>query len=59
MGEFRGALEEGLGKGIGYALGGVFFLLLILVLGYAGIKLGNVPFPGTGTQSQTDSQKAK
>ena len=55
MGEFRGALEEGLGKGIGYALGGVFFLLLILVLSYAGIKLGGISLPGT--QPKVDPQK--
>jgi hypothetical protein len=51
MGEFRGALEEGLGKGIGYALGGVFFLLLILLLGYSGIKLGGVSLPWASTQT--------
>lgn len=56
MGEFRGALEEGLGKGIGYALGGVFFLLLILVLSYAGIKLGGVSLPWAQSQSQSLKQ---
>jgi len=56
MGELRGAFEEGLGKGIGYALGGVFFLLLILLLGYSGIKLGGVSWPGTQSQSESLKQ---
>ncbi len=56
MGELRGAFEEGLGKGVGYALGGVFFLLLILLLGYSGIKLGGVSWPGTQSQ-KVDPQK--
>ena len=60
MGEIKGAFNEGFGKGLGYALGGIFFLLLILVLGYAGIKLGGVtPSWMAATQSQTDPQKAK
>ena len=43
MGELKGAFNEGLGKGLGYALGGVFFLLIIYMAIAAGINLG---FPG-------------
>ena len=43
MGELKGAFNEGLGKGLGYALGGIFFLLLFYLAGAAGYNLG---FPG-------------
>jgi hypothetical protein len=39
MGELKGAFNEGLGKGLGYALGGIFFLLLLWVASAAGVKL--------------------
>ncbi len=42
MGELKGAFNEGLGKGIGYALGGVFFLFLLFLASAAGVKL-NLP----------------
>jgi hypothetical protein len=45
MGELKGAFNEGLGKGLGYALGGIFFLLLLYLAAVAGVKLG---VPGTG-----------
>ena len=45
MGELKGAFNEGLGKGLGYALGGVFVLLLLYLASYAGYHLG---LPGSG-----------
>jgi hypothetical protein len=46
MGELKGAFNEGLGKGLGYALGGIFFLILLYLAGVGGYKLG---LPGSGT----------
>ena len=45
MGELKGAFNEGLGKGLGYALGGIFFLILLYLAGVAGYKL-DLPRPG-------------
>ena len=46
MGELKGAFNEGLGKGLGYALGGIFFLFLcahlLFLASAAGVKL-NLP----------------
>ena len=45
MVEIKGAFNEGFGKGLGYALGGIFFLLILYLAAVAGVKLG---LPGTG-----------